>query len=124
MDSFAHSPARSAAMLSTHVCRKISLFVPENKYISFYRNSSPKSLFSGINELTTLQQSVQQNCFFVHCENLLLSNLRDEGMTVSAKAVHIIQKIINAEEGIQEAERDPDRKFHLSMCNFCSNITH
>ena len=43
--------------------------------------------------------------------------LGDEDRTVTRKAVHIIQKIINAEEGNQEGERDPIREFHIPRCN-------
>ena len=71
------------------------------------------NLFSGANELTALQQSVQQNCYFAHSENLLLAMLGDEDKTVRAKALHNNQKIINAEEGNQEGERDPVQKFYL-----------
>ena len=44
--------------------------------------------------------------------------LGDENKTIKAKAVNIIQKIRYAEEGNQEGERDPVRKFHLPRCNF------
>ena len=48
------------------------------------------NLFSGTNELTALQQSVQQNCYFAHPEILLLAMLGDEDKIVKAKSAHII----------------------------------
>ena len=61
------------------------------------------NLFSGTNELRALQQ----NCYFAHLKNSLLVMFGDEDKTVRAKAVTVIQKITNAEEGNQEGERDP-----------------
>ena len=61
------------------------------------------NLFSGTNELRALQQ----NCYFAHLKNSLLVMLGDEDKTERAKAVIVIQKITNAEEGNQERERDP-----------------
>ena len=46
--------------------------------------------------------------------------LGDEDKTIKAKAVNIIRKIKYADEGNQEGERDPVRKFHLSRCNFAA----
>ena len=46
--------------------------------------------------------------------------LGDEDRTVKRKAVYIIQKIINAEEGNLEGERDPIREFHIPRCNFAA----
>ena len=66
------------------------------------------NLFSGTNELKALQQ----NCYFAHPENLLLAMLGDEDKAIRAKAVNVIQKIRNGEEGNQEGERDPVREFH------------
>ena len=86
--------------------------------ISFYRNLSSNKLIFGTNELRALQQSVQQNCFFVHRKILLLAMLGNESKTVRAKADHIIQKIIQSKKGNQGQERDPVREFHLPICNF------
>ena len=69
------------------------------------------SLFSGTNELRALQQNCNfahlQNLLlvmlgdFAHLQNLLLVMLGEEDKTVRAKALIVIQKIRNAEEGNQ-----------------------
>ena len=46
--------------------------------------------------------------------------LGDEDKTVRAKAFSIMQKIGYADEGNQEGERDPDRKFHPPRYNFAA----
>ena len=66
------------------------------------------NLFSGTNELRTLQQ----NCYFAHRENLLSAMLGDEDKTIRPKAVNVIQKIRNGENENQEGEQDPVREFH------------
>ena len=55
---------------------------------------------------------MQQNCYLAHRENLLSAMLGDEDKTRRAKAVNVIQKIRNGEEGNQEGERYPVREFH------------
>ena len=63
---------------------------------------------------------MQQNCYFVHLQNLLLALLGYENKTVRAKAVDIIQKIRYAEERNLGGEQDPVREFHLPRCNFAT----
>ena len=46
--------------------------------------------------------------------------LGEEDRTVKRKAVHIIQKILNAEEDNQKGERDPVREFYIPRCNFAA----
>ena len=60
---------------------------------NFFLIQAQINLSSSTNELTALQQSVQQNCYFAHSENLLLNMLGIVDKTVRAKAVNIIQKI-------------------------------
>ena len=69
-----------------------------------------------------MQQSVQQNYFFVHRENLLLAMLGGEDKNVRAKADYIIEKIRYAVEGNQDGERDPVREFYLPRCNFAATL--
>ena len=51
-----------------------------------------RELFEDIILMSIIQQSVQQNCFFAHPENLLSTMLGDENVNCGAKAVKMIVK--------------------------------
>ena len=104
-------------VLTGHCNLSKAQFCEDQKFL-FTKIQTEINFFSGTNELTALQQSVQQNCCFVLRENLLLAMLKYEDKFVRAKAVNIIQKIRNTEEGNQEGERY--REFHLPTCNFAA----
>ena len=61
--------------------------------VHFEEMCSQRELFKGTSLLSIIQQSVLQNCFFAHPENLLLAMLGDEDVNIRAKAVRMIVKI-------------------------------
>ena len=52
-----------------------------------------QKLFSDNSLLPIIQQSSQQNCYFAHSENALLTMLGDDNKAIGAKAVNMISKI-------------------------------
>ena len=83
---------------------------------------SQRELFEGTNLLSIVLQSVQQNCFFAHPENLLLAMLGDEDVNIRAKAVRMIVKTRHTQEAHEgQSENVIVRKFRLPQCNFSTH---
>ena len=83
---------------------------------------SQRELFEGTNLLSIVLQSVQQNCFFAHPENLLLAMLGDEDVNIRAKAVRMIIKTRHTQEAHEgQSENVIVRKFRLPQCNFSTH---
>ena len=66
--------------------------------ILFEEICSQRELFEGTSLLSFIQQAEQQNCFFVHSENLLLAMLGDEDVNIRAKAIRMNVKIRHTQE--------------------------
>ena len=82
----------------------------------------PNELFESTSLLSIIQQSVQQNCFFAHPENLRLAMLGDEDVNIRAKAVKVIVKIRHTEKAHKgQSEHVKVREFHLPQCNFATH---
>ena len=104
-----------------HIQVKYENTIMDGASILFQEIQSQKTLFKDSEELQVLQQSVQQNCYFAHPENVLLAMLGDNGKIVRAKAVKLITKIRRTGSSSTDSSQSPNpsvREFHLPQLNF------
>lgn len=104
-----------------HIRVKYENTIMDGPSILFQEVQSQKTLFKDSEELQVLQQSVQQNCYFAHPENVLLAMLGDNEKIVRAKAVKLITKIRRTGSSSTDSSQSPNpsvREFHLPQLNF------